>query len=650
MELVKMETIFDQIDGGKENGPAMSYLYNIANEARRKEKELQISTKEKIRKLFGVYSNKEARSLLKDKKYKFGTSLLTKEQVISLALNSGTKINKKRILDGYHVSEKELMNTLKNLDDKDWSLVHGVWNLFNSYWADTVGVEERMTGSVLVKQDALPFEIEDNEGNTHKVDGGYYPIQYDPTKSVRAAEQKEDDIAKQLHNDNAVFGTRIGFTKNRSKNAKIVRPVFLTFSVIPKALDNVIHNIAFRESVRDMNRIVTNKDFQAKVVESFGINTYRLMKQWVKDNWAQERKYTNGDKMMAFLRRNITSAILGWRVSTSLLNVLNIAPMSEYLGVARAGTAIKDFYSSPVKNREFIFSKSVYMADRVSSMDRDQREVIANVEQGSNPISKFIKNESFRVISETDLMLANPLWLSEYQRVFQEGVKSKADVETIEKNAIMAGDKAVRRVFGSGEIQDLSNVQKSSELMKALTMFYSYFNVVFNALSKKNRTGSRYDLARSFLYWIILPSVGEQIIRAAIKGDDGDDEDWAKRFAWGLSSNAIGMIPVARDGFMGTIDMLFDRKSFNSNKVSSVYDAFIRFQKAVKTGMQVASGEQNKDWIDLLRESTKATNAITGTSDTATDAAFTTLRYIDSDFDAEIGEYLKAIAFDKKLE
>jgi hypothetical protein len=110
------------------------------------------------------------------------------------------------------------------------------------------------------------------------------------------------------------------------------------------------------------------------------------------------------------------------------------------------------------------------------------------------------------------------------------------------------------------------------------------------------------------------------------------------------------MIPVARDGFMGTIDMLFDRKSFNSNKVSSVYDAFIRFQKAVKTGMQVASGEQNKDWIDLLRESTKATNAITGTSDTATDAAFTTLRYIDSDFDAEIGEYLKAIAFDKKLE
>ena len=40
-----------------------------------------------------------------DKKYEFGTSILTKEQVIALALNSGTELNKKRILDGYKVGE-----------------------------------------------------------------------------------------------------------------------------------------------------------------------------------------------------------------------------------------------------------------------------------------------------------------------------------------------------------------------------------------------------------------------------------------------------------------------------------------------------------------------------------------------------------------
>lgn len=648
LDLVKMETIFDQIDGGKENGPAMTFIYNVANEARNKEKRMQIEATTKIENLFKAYSAKETRAMINDKKYKFGTSILTKEQVICLALNSGTKLNKKRILDGYHVGELTLNETLSNLTEKDWSLVHGIWELMNSYWEETVGVEERMTGVGLTKQEALPFTITGKDGNVYKVAGGYYPIQYDPTKSVKAAEQQEDDITKQLRNDNAIFGTRIGFTKERNKTAQITRPVLLTFDVIPRALDNVIHNISHREMVRDINRIVTNKDFQDAMVEHFGINTYRLMKQWVKDNWAQEKKAGSLDKIASYLRRNMTAAVLGWRATTALLNVLNIFPMSEYLGAANASKAVKDFYLSPMLNRQFVTSKSVFMADRVNTMDRDMREVTKNLEGKANPIVRFTKNESFRVIAETDLMLAMPLWLTEYKRVFQEGVTSKADVETIERNAVAAGDKAVRRIFGSGEIHDLSKVQKGNELEKMLTMFYSYFNVVFNALSRKNRTGSRYDLARSFLYWIVLTSVGESLIRSAINGDDEDK--LLKKMGKNVISQSLGMVPVARDVFVGALDLMFNDKSYSGAKVSSIYDGFTRFTKAAKTGYKLANDEGNKDWLDLMQESVKASNAFTGISDTATDALFTTMRYIETDFDAEIGDYLKAIVFDKKLE
>lgn len=648
LDLVKMETIFDQIDGGHEHGPAMTYLYNIANEARNHEKRMQIEATNKMKELFKPYSAKETRAMMNDKKYKFGTSILTKEQVIVLALNSGTELNKKRILDGYKVSEEGLMETLSNLEEKDWTLIHGIWRLFNSYWEETVGVEERMNGVGLVKQEAVPFTINGKDGNVYKVTGGYYPIKYDPTKSVKAAEQQEDDIAKQMHNDNAVFGTRIGFTKERNKTAKITRPVLLTFDVIPTALDNVIHNISHREMVRDINRIVTNKDFQDSVVNHFGINTYRAMKQWVRDNWAQEKKFSRLDKVASYLRRNMTGAVLGWRTTTALLNILNIFPMSEYLGVMSASKAVKDFYLNPVANTRFIMNKAVFMADRVNTMDRDMREVTKNLEGKANPIIRFAKNESFRLIAETDLILAKPLWLAEYKRVFQEGVAKGQDVETIERNAVAAGDKAVRRIFGSGEIHDLAPVQKGNELEKMLTMFYSYFNVVYNALSRKNRTGSRYDLARSFLYWIVLTSIGESLIRGATNGDDEDK--LLKKMGKNLVSQSLGMVPVARDVFVGTLDLMFNDKSYGGAKVSSIYDGFTRFTTAAKTGYKLANDEGNKDWLDLMQESVKASNAFTGVSDTATDALFTTMRYIETDFDAEIGEYLKAVVFDKKLE
>ena len=179
-------------------------------------------------------------------------------------------------------------------------------------------------------------------------------------------------------------------------------------------------------------------------------------------------------------------------------------------------------------------------------------------------------------------------------------------------------------------------------------MFYSYFNLVYNALSRKNRTGSKYDLARSFLYWIVLTSIGETLIRSAINGDDEDK--LIKKMGKNLVSQSLGMIPVARDVFVGALDLMFNDKSYSGAKVSSVYDGFARFTKAAKTGYNIANDEGNKDWLDLLQESVKASNAFTGNSDTATDAVFTTMRYIQTDFDAEIGDYLKAVVFDKKLE
>lgn len=661
--LIKAETVFDQIDGGK-IGYAMKYLYNTVNEAWNK----QAIMKEKAVKDFGtalsLYSRAERQEMFTEKKYKLGKSTLTKEQVICIALNWGTFLNQKRIMDGYNVNRYEVDELLTNLTQKDWSFVEALWKQMSQYWNETVALEERMTGVSIEKQGAIPFTVMGKDGNIYQVSGGYYPIVYDKSKSVRATKNANDDIAKSGMSGNAILGTHHGFTKSRVQG-KVEMPILLGFDVFANALDDVIHNLCFREIVRDTNKLLNNERVVFAISKALGDDVVVHLQKWARDNWATEMHHDMYDNIMSFIRRKLTLAVMGYRVKTALMNILNIFPMMDYLGAARAGTAVKDFYKNPFKikeNIDFILSKSVFLRNRASTMDRDIRETLKGIKDTDNPAWQFVQRESFWLISVTDQMLAMPLWLAEYKREFSEGIAKGLDAETIEREAVSAGDKAVRRVFGSGEIKDLAPVQKGSEATKSITTYYSYCNTVFNALVRDKNTGGRLQFARGLLYWIVLTGIGTAFINAALYKDSDDDDSYivraVKRIPRAVTEQATGTIPIGRDleqlaidGFMDS----FDGKSYGSNKTVTPYEAALgRAAKLFKTAGTVAKGivfdeNVNKDWIDLLQDLTNSTKSLTGVADTFTDGIFTSIRYASNDFDNAVSDYLQSLVFDRKL-
>ena len=260
-------------------------------------------------------------------------------------------------------------------------------------------------------------------------------------------------------------------------------------------------------------------------------------------------------------------------------------------------------------------------------------------------------------------MLANPLWMSEYQRVYQEmtaELEGKMDAEAwarIEMEAVAAGDKAVRKVFGSGEMKDLSPVQKGGEMTKAVTMFYSYFNVVFNALysgygeGRMQATDSAImlaPLAKKMLYWLVLTGVTEGLMRTAIDaltGNGGDDpEDWMKAMFKGVNDNIAGTIPIFRDIWGGVIDKLMGERYYGARPlpVYGVYDNIMKLSNTISS--------DKKSKIDVFREGTRITNGMTGIGNTVTDAIATTAYWADTDFDAPLYQYLAAVFFDKRID
>lgn len=647
---------------------ALRYIYDPLKEAADKELKMAVNMQNKLKGLFDAYSPKELADMRNKRRYKFGSSVITKEQAIMIALNWGTETNKQRVLDGYHVSNYQVEDVLKHLDGRDWNLVNSIWKLYDIHWDKICEIEARMTGAVLQKQAPRAFNVVGENRKLYSLKGGYFPIKYD-LRDLRTQEQA--DAAQQTMNSIISMALGKGFLKERTQH-KVERRLDLRFEVISGSITDVIHLVAFREPVRDVRRIVLNENFKNLVYNYLGQNAYKNLKKWTSDCWAEEPiPRTAYEKGMAKLRNAQTMGTMGFRVTTALLNIANAPSVAHYMGAAELLHSLKKFYSAPRQYTDFVFQRSVFMAERAETMDASIHDALKgpNILDGIPGIGKAgeaIKNNAFKMITWTDLMLALPLWQHEYEKTYNAEMDAGRSPQQAREAGVNAGDAAVRWCFGSGRTVDKAAIQrKGSELMKQLTMYYSYNSTVYNALNYKlweAKVGYKKAVAASaknksmalmkavahagdaLLMWVLLPAVISALLRA---GASGDDDDWKiekliKSMGQESLTGIVGGIPVLRDAVPYFMAKVFDEHQFAPK---------IPIQNTIEqTNRVIQSAVSDKKTIsDTLREMGKLTSQVTGAPSTLIDSFTTTLQYLESGFDESVADYLRALIFDKKL-
>lgn len=647
---------------------ALRYIYDPLKEAADKELKMAVNMQNKLKGLFDAYSPEELADMRNKRRYKFGSSVITKEQAIMIALNWGTETNQQRVLDGYHVNVAQVKNVLQYLDERDWNLVNSIWKLYDIHWDQIREIEARMTGAVLQKQEAKGFVVVGQDRKIYTLDGGYFPIKYD-LRDLRTQEQA--DAAQQSAMSNIAMSLGKGFLKERTQH-KVERRLDLRFEVISGSITDVIHLVAFREPVRDVRRIVLNENFKNLVYNYLGQNAYKNLKKWTSDCWAEEPiPRTAYEKGMAKLRNAQTMGTMGFRVTTALLNIANAPSVAHYMGAAELLHSLKKFYSAPRQYTDFVFQRSVFMAERAETMDASIHDALKgpNILEGIPGIGKAgeaIKNNAFKMITWTDLMLALPLWQHEYEKTYNAEMDAGRSPQQAREAGVNAGDAAVRWCFGSGRTVDKAAIQrKGSELMKQLTMYYSYNSTVYNALNYKlweAKVGYKKAVAASaknksmalmkavahagnaLLMWVLLPAVISALLRA---GASGDDDDWKiekliKSMGQESLTGIVGGIPVLRDAVPYFMAKVFDEHQFAPK---------IPIQNTIEqTNRVIQSAVSDKKTIsDTLREMGKLTSQVTGAPSTLIDSFTTTLQYLESGFDESVADYLRALIFDKKL-
>lgn len=640
-------------------------IYKMMDKAFAKKRLLKEQAELELKKVMNIYDRETFRKIRNDKIYEINKVdhkpvMVTKETLLTMALNWGTDSNKERVVETYGLDHRNIEKILfKYLNDKDWDFVEAVWKHINSYWPERNIVQNNLYGIPLGKVPGRKIILPDGR----KINGMYYPIKYDAELTSKTKDREINDIIRKDMLGRTTFNIGMGSTKSRAQSSggQYLRQdldVYLDY------INESINHIAMRETTADIYKLLSRKDLAEAISQKYGVDAHRRLQRWASDCWHDPvDKLTAWEQRLNRLRHNFTMATMAYRTSTALLNFANLPLVMEKMGAVNMARGLSAIYLGGVKNyrqqRDFILSKSTFMRDRATNMDRDlarglklkEEQDVSKLTSKAHAVKEEVDRFAYSLISETDFMLSLPEWIQTYNNTIAQMQIEKPfmTVAEIDEEAVRLADKMVRETFGSGEMKDRPEVVKS-RLLSQLLPFYSFTSLVMNQFIRGG-----YDivdgkgpmkLMRAMLFWYILGSVFEGALRSLVDSATGNDKySFLQRQGYSFASNGpVGGIPVAREVIPGLYS-LFAGMYSDGGKMSVT--GLNIFEDVFQTAIAIKSDK--KDWIDVGQAGTKVFNKVTGLSDTLTDALWAIARLTVTDTDATAWEALFSIIFDRKI-
>ena len=544
--LLKMEQIIQWLDDGDIEGPWHTTFWQPFVEAQVAKDDLNREFTAELMGNVDRYIAARGQRAMREQIHipAIGQSL-TRNAIISAALNTGNAGNRSKLLNGYGWSEQQLAAILANMNKDDWTFAQAQWDLVEKLWPQIEQLEKDLHGVAPDKIVATPVTTEFGVYS-----GGYWPLVYD-TSSPEYAQ-----VANNLTDNTGLFEqgyaratTPKGHTKARVDS--FAAPIMLDTSIVASHLGQVIHDLTHRKAIIDAAKIISNKEVKQALNETLGENIANQFNPWlqgvandmVMDSQKGIDAWTN---LSATLRANLSVAWMGFSATTGMQQILGYSQTWEHLAQLGARKhlpqAMLEYVRAPFKTMAFVKSLSGEMRNRDANLDNNMREVLKRISGKAGP-KAVIQRLAFKHIAVIQSMVDYPTWLSAYH-------KGMADGETLDTSVAM-GDRAVRLSQMSGGPKDLAAVQRKDGLMKALTIVYSYFNLLYNRQADLVHTMKTAEGVKDYLqafertiFLIALPAILAPLMTGHGPEDDESVFKWA---ALKIATYPMMSVPLLRD-------------------------------------------------------------------------------------------------------
>lgn len=592
--LLKMETVFDWLDGGKFGVFKRVVFQRIvdAQERRRTMTRAMVDALEKaqaevpkeVRKRWG---QKVALNFIDPRDGR--QAVMTRDQLISMALNLGNEGNAEKLAGGYGWGEQAMLDMLnQNLAPAEWTYVQKVWDIVDTLWPDIAALERRINGVEPDKIEAR--EVQTNAGTLR---GGYFPVVYDTSRDLRVEKLTAISSDQLFSNGYKRSSTRAGSTNERTEVRDM--PILLSPSVLSRHITEVVHDITHREAMMDTHKFLNDARIVKAVREVMGEEIQKQFNPWlhhISNELAYEAQGLGGfERALKALRVNATFTGLAFRWSTVAMQLSGFVQTAEVVGPTSMAKGIFSYAQHPIDAFNFVLERSQEVASRMDTMDRDMRDMLSNDSVLGKTVSN-IRATGFLAIGAVDRFVSVVSWMAAYNKSLENGVS--------EDTAIAYADEVIRKSQGSGAAKDLAAIMRgkgsAGEAMKMITPFYSFMSAYYQrqrnfardtgAAFRKRDAAAIPGLVTRFLLLYVFPALAAEWL-AGRWPDDDDEEGFTQWALKTMALNALGPLPVVRDVANVAV------KGFDSS-VSSV-DRFVSTaSRTIKDMKRLADGQDTK--------------------------------------------------------
>ena len=551
---IKASTWARVMDGGQENGAVWRYLIRPANEATTKETSMRAGAAGRLNGIWRPVSDKVSRSDRYGNGRHFDSigESLNWEGRMAVALNFGNESNLQRLLDGNGWTIEQVLPILQSITSEEWNAVQQTWDMFESYRPEIAALEKRTTGVEPEWISPRPFSIQTADGQTINLNGGYYPVVYDPKLSTQARQQSKAKSAKEdLRAAYSVATTRKSFVMSRVDEVH-GRPLLLSMQGLYSGLSDVIHDLSFREWVADANKLLGSTTIKNAIIEHYGDEALNELEKWRTDIVVGNKRLDNAlEGWASTIRQNVSMAGLGFNLVSAALQPLGLTQSVARIGARWVGKGVGRYIANPIEASREANEKSQWMAERMRTRFRDLNEIRNQIE-GQSVFREFAGKYGYFLMLRAQQVADVPTWWGGYEKAIAAGEN--------EATAVALADRAVRESQGGGEEVDLASIERGGPMIKLFTVFYSFMNTRLNLAYASAKTAqSKGELVADMMMLFTVPLILEELVRTALKPGDDDREDlgdWAKWAVYAHIRAASDMFVGGRE-FSAAIDSAF---------------------------------------------------------------------------------------------
>lgn len=471
------------------------------------------------------------------------------------------------------------------------------------------------------KVEATPVALTLGSGKVVLFKGGYYPLVRDTSMGSHVAGQDALPGTEAETGNNTLF-TNSSSHKNRNDMAAY--PVDITPEAGWRSIRESLHDLYFRETMRDWNRLLKDEEMYSMMARKFGSTNMKLLTEMLRATarpWSSTQMTAAEkelDRMTGWLRRKTINAAIMLSFKPWIQNLTNIFLFGNAVdGFTQADTAaammtaVRKMVSEPRQLKAdyaFVMANSVAMRERATMPDISVRQVVEEGKQGY--IEQQVMKFGGMMLWSTDMLTAVPVWTQAYGKKMNEGASHQ--------DAVDYADSIIRRTLGGNRVSDVASMQRAGGAYRLLTMFQGFFMTQFNQWARETHidkqlidSGKYKEAAIRMAGFLAAKYVAVCLFSLALVGTNpaGDDDD----DGWMDINQELVNYPLSLGGPAGQMSSyllksMLDMKNY-SYRMSAAQSTIERYSRAAAAASKLptwARGDDDTPLAELVEPITGA--------------------------------------------